>query len=70
MRNLATILLLKFKSYYVSGTKVSYGYIQKNIQIFAFKVPQEFRSWESRNGSLQMFFLTQNRNMFAEKFVK
>ena len=27
-------------------------------------------NWVSRNGAVQMFFLTPNRNMFAEKFVK
>ena len=39
------------------------------IQTFAFKVLQECSSWASRNGAVQMFFLTPNRNMFAGKFV-
>ena len=42
----------------------------RNIQIFAFKVLEECSSWMSRNGPLQFFFLTPNRNMFAGKFVK
>ena len=40
------------------------------IQIFAFKVLQEYSSWVSRNGAVQMFFLTPTRNMLAGKFVK
>ena len=44
--------------------------IYRNIQTFAFKVLQECSSWVSRNGAVQMFFLTPNRNMFPEKFVK
>ena len=38
--------------------------------IFAFKVIQECSSWASRNGVVQIFFLTPHRNMFAGKFVK
>ena len=39
----------------------------RNIQIFAFKVLQECSSWASRNGAVQMFFLTPNsvRKVFA-----
>ena len=39
----------------------------RNIQIFAFKVFQECSSWASRNGAVQMFFLTPNsvRKVFA-----
>ena len=44
--------------------------IYRNIQTFAFKVLQECSSWASRNGAVQMFFLTPNRNMFAEKFLR
>ena len=44
--------------------------IYRNIQTFAFKVLEECSSWVSRNGPLQIFFLTSNRNMFAGKFVK
>ena len=44
--------------------------IYRNIQTFAFKVLQECSSWASRNGAVQLFFLTPNRNMFAGKFVK
>ena len=44
--------------------------IYRNIQTFAFKVFQECSSWASRNGAIQMIFLTPNRNMFAGKFVK
>ena len=35
-----------------------------NIQTFAFQVLEESSSWESRNGAVQMFFLTPTRNMF------
>ena len=38
--------------------------------MFTFKVLQECSSWASRNGAVQMFLLTQNRIMFAVKFVK
>ena len=44
--------------------------IYRNIQIFAFKALQDCSSWASRNGAVQMLFLTPNRNMFAGKFVK
>ena len=44
--------------------------IYRNIQTFAFKVLQECSSWASRNDAVQMFFLTPNRKMLAEKFVK
>ena len=44
--------------------------IYRNIQTFAFKVFQECSSWASRDGALQMFFLTPIRNMLAEKFLK
>ena len=39
------------------------------MQAFAFKVLQECISWVSRNGAVQMFLLTPNKNMFPEKFV-
>ena len=44
--------------------------IYRNIQRFAFKVLQECSSWASRNGAVQISFLTPNRNMFIGKFVK
>ena len=44
--------------------------IYRNIQTFAFKVLQECSSWASRNGAMQIFFLTPNRNIFAGNFVK
>ena len=44
--------------------------IDRNIQRFAFKVLQECSSWASRNGAVQISFLTPNRNMFIGKFVK
>ena len=44
--------------------------IYRNIQTFAFKVLQECSSWGSRNGTVQMFFLTPNRNTSAGKFLK
>ena len=31
---------------------------------------QECSFWASRNGAVQMFLLTPNRNIFAGKFVK
>ena len=40
------------------------------MQAFAFKVLQECISLVSRNGAMQMFSLTPNKNMFPEKFVK
>ena len=49
--------------------KVSYIVIT-NIQAFAFKVPLQCSSWASRNGAVQIFLLTPNRNMFAGKFVR
>ena len=58
------------KSYYVFGTKIFLAEIYRNMQTFAFKVLQKCSSWASRNGAVQMFFLTSNRNMFAGKFVK
>ena len=39
------------------------------MQTFAFKVLQVSSSWASGNPAVQMLFLTQNRNMFAGKFV-
>ena len=42
----------------------------RNTQIFAIKELQEYSSWASRNVTVQMFFLTPNRNMFAGKFAK
>ena len=44
--------------------------IYKNTKTFAFKVHPECGSWASRNGAVQMFFLTANRNTFAGKFAK
>ena len=44
--------------------------VYRNIQTFAFKVLQECSSWASRNGTVQILFLTPNWNMFAGKFLK
>ena len=44
--------------------------IYRNIKTFAIKGLQECSSCESRNGAVQMFFLTSNRNMCAGKFAK
>ena len=63
----------QIKSYYVFGTKIfliRYTEIYRNMQAFAFKVLQECISLVSRNGAMQMFSLTPNKNMFPEKFVK
>ena len=35
-----------------------------NIQTFAVQELREYSSWASRNGAMQMFFLTPTRNMF------
>ena len=40
------------------------------MQAFTLKVLQECSSWASRNGAVQIFFLTLNTNMFTGKFVK
>ena len=42
----------------------------RNIQTFAFKVLQECSSLTSANGTVQIFFVTPNRKIFAGKFVK
>ena len=60
MRNLATILPLNFKSL---EQKFRYGDIQKYTDMC-------FHSSKSRNGVVQMFFLTPNEKIFAGKFVK
>ena len=39
--------------------------IYRNIHTFSFKLLQECTSWASRNGAVQMFFVTPNRNIFA-----
>ena len=39
--------------------------IYRNIQTFAFNVLQECSFWAPRNGAVQIFFLTPNRNMFT-----
>ena len=44
--------------------------IYRNIQTFAFKVLQEYDAWASKNGAVQMLFLTPNTNIFSGKFVK
>ena len=44
--------------------------IYRNIKTFAIKVLQECGSWESRNGAVQIFFLTPKRNMCAPKIAK
>ena len=57
-----TLLLLENKDFFKE--------IYRNIQTLAFKELQECSSWVSRNGVVQIFFLTPHRNMFAGKFVK
>ena len=57
------------KSSYFSGKKNLRLEIYSNIQTFAFQVLREYISCASRNGAVQMFFLTQTRNMFARKFA-
>ena len=47
-----------------------YKEIYRNIQTFAFKVLQECSSSASRNGAVQISFLTPNKNMSAGKSVK
>ena len=44
--------------------------IYRNIQALAFKVLQEYDALASKNGAVQMLFLTPNRNIFSGKFVK
>ena len=44
--------------------------IYRNTHTLAFKVLQGCSSWASRNGAVQMFFLTPNRNMFSGKNFK
>ena len=44
--------------------------IYRNTKTFVLKVLQECSSWASRNGAVQIFFLTPNRKMLARKFVK
>ena len=44
--------------------------IYGNIQTFASPVFRECSSWASRNGAVQIFFLTPTRNMFAGKCLK
>ena len=38
--------------------------IYRNLQTFAFQVLRECSSWASRNGAVQILFLTPARNMF------
>ena len=44
--------------------------IYRNIQTFAFKELQEWDSWASINGAVQMLFLKPSRNMFAENILQ
>ena len=44
--------------------------IYRNIQTFAFQVLRKSNYLGSRNGAVQMVFLTPTRNMFAGTFVK
>ena len=41
-----------------------------NTKTFAVKLLLKCNSWVSRNSAVRIFFVTPNRNMFAEKFVK
>ena len=59
------------KSYYVSGINIflrRYTEIYR-IQTFAFEVLQECSFWASRNGAVQIFFLTSNSKKVARKFA-
>ena len=38
--------------------------VYRNIQTFDFQVPRECSSWTSRNGAVQMFFLTPTKKLF------
>ena len=49
--------------------KFSHGDIQKDTNI-CFQGTSRMQFWASRNGTVQVFFLTPNRNMFAGNFVK
>ena len=42
--------------------------IYRNIQTFAFKVLQDYSSWASRNGAVQMFFWHQTETCLLENF--
>ena len=44
--------------------------IYRNIKTFAFKELQEWDSWASINGAVQMLFLKPSRNMFAENILQ
>ena len=59
----------QIKPYCVSGTKFSLGDIEKYPDI-CFQSASRMHSWALRNGAVQIFFLTPNRNMFPGKFVK
>ena len=54
------------KPYYVSERKIFFKEIYRNIQIFAFKLLQECSSWASRNGLVQIFFLTPHKASLLE----
>ena len=49
--------------------KITLAEMYRNIQTFAFKELEECSSWASRNGAVQMHFLTPNRNIFPGKFL-
>ena len=56
----------QIKLYYVSGTKIFVKKVYRNIQTFAFNVLKECSSGASRNGAVQIFFLTPDRSVFTD----
>ena len=60
----------QIKSYYASGTNIFLREIYRNTLTFAFKVLQECSYGASRNDAVRRFFLTPNRKILAEKFLK
>ena len=53
----------QIKPYYVFGTKIF-------LRRYTETQRQECGSWVSRNGAVQIFFLTLSKNIFAGKFAK
>ena len=51
-------------------TSLEQKFSQRDIHKYTYICFEECSYWVSRNGPLQIFFLTPNRNMFAGKFVK
>ena len=58
------------KPYYIFGTNI---FLQRYTEIYRHLLSKYFRNavlGGSRNGTVQMFFLTPNRNTSAGKFLK